>query len=126
MNTKPFLRHLRRLFPRDAAVLGRLFPLNKPHTRLALTSDGSCVFLGPCGCVVPEKDRPLYCRMYPFWFVGKRLTGFASSTCLALQSSRTPEGLFPLFNTNRPALWELYSQLRLSWGMDEPPRDSGS
>jgi Fe-S-cluster containining protein len=127
MNTKLFLRYLRRLFPQDAAVLNRLFPLNKTHHRLALASDGSCVFLSPLGCIVAEEDRPFYCRIYPFWFVGKRLTGFASSACLALQYSNTPEDLFPLFNTNRSALWELYWQLRVSWGMPggiiDPPRD---
>lgn len=119
-NTKPFLRQLHKLFPLDAAALNRLFPLNRMHQRLGVTADGSCVFLGPAGCIVPEDNRPYYCRMHPFWFVGPRLIGFASPSCLALQYHTTPEGLFSLFNTNRPALWDVYSRLRVSWGLKKP------
>jgi len=125
-NSRFFLRHLRRLFPREAAALDRLFPADKKHHRLALTADGRCVFLGPAGCVVPTEDRPYYCRIYPFWFVGRKLTGFASPACLALSSARTPEALLPLFAANREALWEIYAQLRLCWGLDNLQSPQGS
>lgn len=117
-NTPAFLCQLRRLFPRDLSAIKRLFPLHQKHDRLALTIDGACVFLGPSGCSVPVQDRPLYCRIYPFWFVGKRLTGFASPSCLAVQVATSPEGWLSLFNTDQSALWETYLLLRKSWGLD--------
>jgi len=117
-NSKTFLRHLRRLFPQDALALHRLFPLDASHHRLALTPRGHCVFLGATGCMMRMEDRPYYCRLYPFWFIGKRLSGFASSACLAVQCSPSLTGLCSLFNTSESALWDLYTRLRVAWGID--------
>lgn len=118
-NSRIFQRELRRLFPRDQGVIARLFPLRHAHDRLALTTEGACVFLGPAGCLLPVEDRPLYCRLYPFWFVGRRLTGFASPTCLAVQSGSAPEDWLPLFDAAPAALWRTYARLRVAWGLPE-------
>jgi hypothetical protein len=57
---------------------------DRKRLRLKVNQAGQCVFLGPKGCRLPEKSRPLYCRLYPFWFTtDNRLMVMISSACLA-------------------------------------------
>ena len=52
-NNKPFVDNLKRLFPKEKKLFDELFPEVKFHLRLATRPDGTCVFLGPEGCVLP-------------------------------------------------------------------------
>jgi Fe-S-cluster containining protein len=45
-------------------------------------ADGSCMFLGERGCVLPLETRPLVCRLYPFEYRESGFTG-VSSRCPA-------------------------------------------
>lgn len=47
---------------------------------LRKTPDG-CTFLGAEGCTLPEFVRPLVCRLYPFKFTERGITGEAPDYC---------------------------------------------
>lgn len=120
-NSKPFVDHLKRLFPREDKLLEQLFPPLKHHLRLATRPDGSCVFLGAEGCVLPREARPHYCLLFPFWISGERLTGFTSDGCLAVQERRDLRGLLDLLGVSEAEIRTLHGRLRLAWGL--PPHE---
>ena len=74
-----FLDYVDQIHP----VLRKTMPGGR-RQRLKVDAQGRCVLLGPHGCGLPIAARPLYCRLYPFWFTpGGRLTVLISKTCLA-------------------------------------------
>lgn len=121
-NSEYFLHGLHRLFPGERQRIGDLFPRNGVHYRLALAADGSCVFLGTQGCLLPDSDRPHYCRIYPFWFINTTLFTFSSRQCLAVNRCSSTAELCALFKTDPSGLRSLYDALRHAWGLspDEP------
>ncbi len=119
-NSASFVDNLIRLFPGEKDNVRQLFPLKKDHVRLAIGPDGKCKFLGPHGCLIPVEARPYYCRLYPFWFVGNRLTVFESSGCLAVREASSISGLIKCMGTGKSALGDLFGRLRLAWGL--PPK----
>lgn len=48
---------------------------SRPTLRRA--GDGSCVFLGEAGCVLPLETRPLVCRLYPHLYDENGLDGLS-------------------------------------------------
>ncbi|SDB02216.1 hypothetical protein SAMN05660653_00067 [Desulfonatronum thiosulfatophilum] len=116
-NTDFFLHGLFRLFPGERQRIQVLFPEGETHRRLALTSDGSCIFLGTEGCILPRTDRPFYCRLYPFWYINAGLFTFSSRQCLAVNRVSSTAGLCALFKTDPSALRALYDTLRTAWGL---------
>lgn len=120
-NTKPFVDHLKRLFPTEGKLLDKLFPMNKFHMRLATRSDGSCQLLGEEGCILPREARPLYCLIFPFWFYGERLTSFTPPNCLVVSESRTFSDMFRAIGMTKAEAKTLFGRLRLSWGL--PPEE---
>lgn len=120
-NTKPFVDHLKRLFPREGALLEQLFPEGKFHLRLATRPDGRCVFLGPEGCCLPREARPHYCLIFPFWLAGERLTCFTPDKCLAVEECRDARAILKLLGMSEAEARTLHGRLRLAWGL--PPQE---
>lgn len=121
-NSEIFVQAMHKLFPGRREQLRQAFPKDHYHLRLQVSTDGSCLFLGRTGCILPIVDRPYYCRLYPFWFINAVLFTFTSPKCLAMNSSSSTAGLCALFNIDPSALHTLHESLRNAWGLnaDEP------
>lgn len=58
--------------------------VNRPDgTRRLLVrrAGGDCTFLGPLGCTLDEETRPNVCRLYPFTYDARGLTGEEPEYC---------------------------------------------
>lgn len=119
-NTPPFLDAMRRLFPGEDAAVEALFPSHKFHLRLATSATGQCLFLSAKGCALPREARPYYCRLFPFWFQGDRLTLFNAPGCQALREGGLRGEVLDLLGLSEPEARTLHGRLRLAWGL--PPR----
>ncbi|EHJ49330.1 hypothetical protein DFW101_3331 [Solidesulfovibrio carbinoliphilus subsp. oakridgensis] len=120
-NSRAFLANLRHLFPREGQALELLFPDAGRHLRLSVTPAGRCVFLRATGCRLPRPARPYYCRLFPFWLAGGRVTAFAAAGCLVHRQGRTVAGMLTLLGSSEARVRELHGRLRLAWGL--PPRE---
>lgn len=60
-----------------------VYTIEPDGTRRVLkrTDDHGCTFLGAAGCVLPLEVRPLVCRLYPFSYNERGLTGEDSDYC---------------------------------------------
>lgn len=121
-NTQSFLQAMHKLFPGRRDQIRELFPPGHTHNRLPVDSGGSCFFLDRRGCVLPVRDRPYYCRLYPFWFINSMLFTFSSPECLAVNSSSSTTGLCTLFKTDSSSLRDLHDSLSTAWALhtDDP------
>ncbi|MBU1249178.1 MAG: zinc/iron-chelating domain-containing protein [Proteobacteria bacterium] len=119
-NTEAFIGNMCQLFPDEAEQVRALFKPRKFHFRLAVDNDGSCKFLGPRGCVIPEEARPYYCRLFPVWMSGDRVTFFNTLTCLARKEALNQKKLLESVHTTSTKVRDLMGRLRLVWGL--PPR----
>jgi Fe-S-cluster containining protein len=104
--------------PEFEKTLSRLHPVfqktipDRKRLRLKVNQAGQCVFLGPKGCRLPEKSRPLYCRLYPFWFTtDNRLMVMISSACLAQEGAASWREVLARMGMEEAALRELFTQL---------------
>lgn len=120
-NSGAFLANLYHLFPRERQRLAALFPETGRHLRLAVTPAGRCVFLRASGCCLPRQVRPYYCRLFPFWVSGGRLTAFAAAGCLVHSQGRNMAAMLALVGTSEARARELHGRLRLAWGL--PPKE---
>lgn len=118
-NSAAFIDNIRRLFPGEDELIHELFPPGGEHYRLTVDTMGACRFLGPEGCEIPYEARPYYCRLYPFWVIGREVTFFDSPTCLARREERTLTRMIKCFDTSKSSVTDLYGRLRLAWGL--PP-----
>lgn len=77
--------------------------------RLRIES-GSCCLLGPAGCGLPSGVRPLYCRLYPFFFTpDDRLMVLGSDRCLAQEGARSWREVLMRLDGNELHLRELFA-----------------
>jgi len=120
-NTVAFIDSMHRLFPDERARVNELFPLKKFHFRLAVTEKGECSFLGPAGCVIPTEVRPYYCRLFPLWMRGDRITVFNTLTCLARKEAVHQKDLLRLIGASPESIRDLMGRLRLVWGFAPHP-----
>ncbi len=120
-NTGAFRANMYRLFPRERRVVDALFPENGSHLRLAVTPAGRCVFLRASGCCLPRSVRPYYCRLFPFWVAGGRVTAFAAAGCLVRRLGRTVPAMLALLDCTEAEARDLHGRLRLAWGL--PPKE---
>lgn len=81
--------------------------------RLLLDDQGACCFLGPRGCRLPQKARPLYCRLYPL-FVNPhgRLMVLASDACLAQAGARSWREVMKRLGQDEETVRELFARLQ--------------
>ena len=102
-------------FLADLAAIHPLFLQTMPgggRLRLAVAPDGACVFLGPRGCKLPAEVRPLYCRLYPFWFSQDgRLMVLISQHCLAQKGARSWREVLARLGENQEHLRGLFTRL---------------
>ena len=117
-NSPLFLQSLHRLFPHEPQRVEELFPAGRTHPGLALDSAGACPLLGPQGCLLPDQGRPWYCRLFPFWVIGRGLRCFARQDCLAVRENPGPAALMRAFRISRGEILELYASLRRDWGFE--------
>lgn len=115
-NTAVFIENLYKLFPDERRQVNNLFPVNEVHTRLAITDQGKCGFLGDEGCILAKEIRPFYCRIFPFWVIGKSVSVLESSTCLAQLENKTPGGMIRSLCLDLEEIFLLNEQLRKAWG----------
>lgn len=120
-NSGAFVANLVRLFPRDRDSLVRLFPEGGRHLRLSVDRSGNCVFLRADGCCLPRPVRPYYCRLFPFWLAGTRVTAFAAPGCQVHRQGRTVARMLALLDFSEAEVRDLHGRLRLAWGL--PPKE---
>lgn len=120
-NSSAFISYMERLFPKEKELVRELFPERKEHFRLATDPEGRCKLLGLEGCLLPVESRPYYCRIFPFWVNGGRLSVFAVESCVAFKEARALAGLLSSLGVSQAKVRELYGRLRLAWGL--PPRE---
>lgn len=84
--------------------------------------NGDCTFLGPQGCVLPLETRPLVCRLYPFAFNERRLTGVDDGYCptnLFVKTNERGKTMLTVLNMDPRdgERWRsaLYHELREDW-----------
>jgi len=123
-NSQVFLDNMKKLFPKEKKLIDALFPERKFHLRLATGPDGRCKLLGREGCVLPGAARPYYCRLFPFWVLGRRISIFTSSRCLAQREAKALKGLLASLETTEAGVSDLHAKLRLAWGL--PPGEGSS
>ena len=119
-NSTAFVGSVVRLFPGEEELVRALFPEKKFHFRLAVDKDGGCRFLGQQGCVIPVEARPYYCRLFPFWMAGDRVTVFDVPACLARKEGVQQKYMLDLLGVSPAQVRDLMGRLRLVWGL--PPR----
>ncbi len=121
-NTRPFVDGMKRLFPGEEAAVEALFPLHGEHLRLAVDRRGDCAFLGAEGCRLPREARPWYCRLFPLWMRGERITLFTPDHCVAVREGRTLASVLAAVHLTEKDVRLLFGRMRLAWGL--PPLDS--
>jgi Fe-S-cluster containining protein len=120
-NTRPFVDGMKRLFPGESAAVEALFPLHGEHLRLAVDRRGDCAFLGAEGCRLPREVRPWYCRLFPLWMRGERITLFTPDHCVAVREGRTLANVLAAVHLTEKDVRLLFGRMRLAWGL--PPLD---
>ncbi len=118
-NSVQLISRLEFLFPDDLDIIKTLFPENGRHERLLTNKLGHCVFLGPMGCLLTGKDRPLYCRLFPFWVIGGRVAFFPFNLCQAQKATRSVKKVMMRLEVNTSRILSLYNALRRAWLLDE-------
>jgi Fe-S-cluster containining protein len=92
-------------------LLAQTMPQGR-RLRLRVDEQGACFFLGPGGCVLPTEARPLYCRLYPFWFTpDDRLMVLLSDTCLAQEGAGSWQEVLERMAGDEASLRDLFVRL---------------
>ena len=118
LNSPEFLAKLKYIFPKDIYRIQELFPENDYHECLSTDTQGSCSFLGSTGCLLSEEAKPLYCKIFPFWVVGKKMGFFRFENCQAQKDAGTFQTVLKHFNMNSSQICSLYDELRQLLGLD--------
>ncbi len=118
-NSTRFISRLKNLFPNDLDRIQVLYPGRGSHEHLSTNERGHCVFLGPMGCLLPGKARPLYCRLFPFWVIGDRVAFFPFDLCQAQEGARSVRKVMRRLKMNTCQILSLYHELRNAWVLDE-------
>ena len=122
-NSQTFMERISALFPDMEDAVRKAFQTGDTHHELK-TENGSCVLKDANGCLLPDKIRPLFCRIYPFWFFGEEPQIFLDPNCIALSSSKTIPEVFLCLGTTPERLKLIYSRLCHDWGLSRSiPRE---
>lgn len=114
-NSPFFVRHMMTLFPGMESRVFRKFSENDFHYELR-TIDQACVLLGANGCILPDRIRPLFCRIYPFWFFNGEPQIFQDPDCLALQDCETIPELLLCLGIQPGELERIHDRICQDWG----------
>ncbi len=114
-NSTRFISRLLNIFPNDLDKIQTLYPEHGNHEQLSIDKQGSCVFLGPMGCHLPEQARPLYCRLFPFWVIDGRVGFITFDLCLAQKGARSVNKVMKRLKMNNSQILPLYEALRKAW-----------
>ena len=114
-NSRIFINRIGSIFPDRLEDVVKAFPVNKMHRSLSVDCFGRCRLLGSRGCVLEKKGKPLFCSIYPFWFINGELVTFNNDSCLALRETSDVKELMKLFSTDEERLRKIYSQIVLLW-----------
>ncbi|MFW5731035.1 MAG: YkgJ family cysteine cluster protein [Desulfonatronovibrionaceae bacterium] len=117
-NTPEFIRSLGKIMPCSGNALRKCFPAQGSHNRLKTDIHGNCTFLGPQGCRLDSYVRPLYCRIYPFWFSKGKLTFLKDPGCLAQQETASIKILLSLFHADPGELCTMFSTMLNNLGLE--------
>ncbi len=117
-NTKTFEHNVEELFPDRSDAVMRSFMPGKTHFELSTTEKG-CRFLTPKGCVLPRDARPLFCRIYPFWFRNNEAMVFFDTHCLAIKNCSTIQEVYLAIGTNPSVVKKIFIQLCCEWGLEK-------
>ena len=118
LNSPQFVSKLKYMFPKDIDRIQELFPDNGYHECLATDNQGCCFFLGSTGCLLSEETKPLYCKIFPFWVVGKKIGFFRFENCMAQKKAGTVQTVLMSLNMNSSQIYLLYDALRRFWELD--------
>ncbi len=118
-NSTRFISRLKNLFPNDLDKIQLLYPEHGHHEHLSTDERGRCVFLDPKGCLLPDKARPLYCRLFPFWVISDRVAFFPFEFCQAQKGTRSVNKIIKRLKMNTSQVFSLYHELRNAWLLDE-------
>jgi Fe-S-cluster containining protein len=94
------------------------FPRHGSHWRLATTSEGNCVFLGPGGCMLDRSVRPKYCRLFPLWQFRGQLTWFTAAECLANEECSSLEAMLAAMGTSIEEVRSLFREMCVKLGLE--------
>lgn len=117
-NSIRFLSRLKILFPNDLDRIKALYPEHSRHEHLSTDGQGRCIFLSPRGCLLPDKARPLYCRLFPFWVICGRTAFFPFALCQAQKGTGSVSKVMRRLKMNTSRILSLYQQLRFAWLLD--------
>jgi Fe-S-cluster containining protein len=81
--------------------------------RLKVNEQGECSFLGPKGCKLPEEARPIYCRLYPFFFTqDEMLFVLGADYCLAQREVASWRQVMDRLGQDETNLRALFARLK--------------
>ena len=116
INSLQFVNQMSILFPGRTDSVNKAFPVNKKHFVLKTHGD-ACIFKDIDGCLLPNKVRPHFCRIYPFWFFKDEPHIFQDSNCLALENCQTIPEVLLSFGTRPEKLKQIHAQICEDWGL---------
>lgn len=113
--TEAFRQAMSELMALAGADMDVLFPPEGTHRRLATGRDGSCRLLGPEGCSLERENRPLHCRLFPFWVRGGAIM-VSQSDCLALEEAARIEDVYASMGIRPAHVRDMHRRLLKRWG----------
>ncbi len=113
-NSIEFINQMSLLFPDMIDSVHKIFPLNGIHFELKTVED-VCIFKDINGCILPDEARPLFCRIYPFWFFENEPQIFQDVNCLALKNCETIREVFFSLGTRPENLQQIHAQICTDW-----------
>ena len=116
INSPQFINQMSILFPDLADSVHKIFLVNGNHFDLKTVND-ECIFKEVNGCVLPDEARPLFCRIYPFWFFDDEPHVFQDSNCLALENCQTIPEVFLSLGTKPDKLKQIHARICEDWGL---------
>ncbi|MCP3941162.1 MAG: hypothetical protein GY710_06745 [Desulfobacteraceae bacterium] len=126
INSPQFIGQMSILFPDMAESINNVFPVDGSHFDLK-TQEDACIFKDANGCLLPDDARPLFCRIYPFWFFDDKPNIFQDPNCLALENCQTISEVVLCLGTKPERLKQIHGLICENWGLHHAlPREKKS
>ncbi|MDK2921091.1 MAG: hypothetical protein PWR24_648 [Desulfonauticus sp.] len=108
--TTEFLNNLKKIFPEDKKIFS-FFKEKKSYFRLNIVNK-KCIFLTSKGCSLKVKNRPFFCRIYPFWVINRKIVFFKDNNCFAQKKSNQVKELLKIFDYEPEYIFQLYGNYK--------------